>query len=907
MIRLPHDVVEAIERGATLVVPSRQRSEALRLAYAAGALRQHAQVWQSPDVLPIDAWKTREIERRAAAGESLPRLITPAEEWLLWRQATAQLTRDLDLVAPGPLADALRRASHLAQEFRIDLTRLKGAAGGETRLLVSAFQVVTDRLRALSASTAAQVGQQVPCLGGGRQVVFAGFSHVSPGLRALIENRERQGCTSAVRAVPAARGETRVVYASDSTDELERIAEWCRRRLEATRDARLLVQLPGAPEARERLVTLIRQNIDARGAVLGDIVRAETDGLAAIEGGLPLSRAPLVAHALHALQWLDASSEFEEFSAWLCAPHWAISDADRARIDLWLREGVSLEIDPRSLQRVLEGSPPRSASASTLAAARELLRQVKAAVAELPSGHLSPRQWSERFDAALTALQWPGARPLDSNDEQTRTRFTELLDDFGQLATVAGTISRKDAVQWLKELATRTAFRPASGDALVTVTPQLIDPVAQYDAIWIAGLHADAWPAPAQPDPFLPVSLQIDAGIPAATSEGRAAEARAQLAAWQGSTSELVLSTPLRADDVHLSPSPFLAAFPQAETPAATDEARSIWLPSRIRREGLTESVDDSTGVPWELSRPLPSGTRSVELQNLCPFRAYAEMRLGSSELDVPEPGVPPDVRGMLLHAALERLWRELRDSAALASQGAERLDALITSSVEAAANEVLGRTSEARTSAQQRECRRAVRLIRALCELERRRPPFRVREAELKRTLQLAGAQLNVRIDRLDELGAGGLAILDYKSGRPTPGDWYSERPSHPQLLAYLAAVGNEALAMATISVTAREVRFDGVALESTLLPKVRGVELLPAEQGGAPVPASDVGAQRAASWSHWQREWRARVEGLATDFVAGRAAVDPRPKACEWCQVVGICRISDESASAVEENIDE
>ncbi len=57
---------------------------------------------------------------------------------------------------------------------------------------------------------------------------------------------------------------------------------------------------------------------------------------------------------------------------------------------------------------------------------------------------------------------------------------------------------------------------------------------------------------------------------------------------------------------------------------------------------------------------------------------------------------------------------------------------------------------------------------------------------------LRIAGAQMTVRIDRVDEV-EGGLAILDYKSGRPAPGDWYSERPSHPQLLAYLAAVGRE------------------------------------------------------------------------------------------------------------------
>ena len=71
------------------------------------------------------------------------------------------------------------------------------------------------------------------------------------------------------------------------------------------------------------------------------------------------------------------------------------------------------------------------------------------------------------------------------------------------------------------------------------------------------------------------------------------------------------------------------------------------------------------------------------------------------------------------------------------------------------------------------RECRRAGRLIRALCDLERQRSPFAVRDTEMERTLALAGAQLRVRIDRIDELESGGLAILDYKSGRPGPGDW--------------------------------------------------------------------------------------------------------------------------------------
>src|SRR5262249_9083977 len=108
-----------------------------------------------------------------------------------------------------------------------------------------------------------------------------------------------------------------------------------------------------------------------------------------------------------------------------------------------------------------------------------------------------------------------------------------------------------------------------------------------------------------------------------------------------------------------------------------------------------------------------------------------------------------------------------------------------------------------------------------------------------------------------------------------------YGERPSHPQLLAYLAALGDGVVAMATVNVTAREVRFDGIAHSAQLLPKVRGVEAPPGEVG--------------EPWIVRSQEGRACVERLATSFLAGRAALDPKPGACDWCHAVSVCRIAD------------
>ncbi len=104
----------------------------------------------------------------------------------------------------------------------------------------------------------------------------------------------------------------------------------------------------------------------------------------------------------------------------------------------------------------------------------------------------------------------------------------------------------------------------------------------------------------------------------------------------------------------------------------------------------------------------------------------------GSSPLDAPEPGIAPDVRGKLLHTALEELWGELHGSEALARQSDEELRALIARCVEEAALVAFGLLAgDTRAAAEQREMRRAVRLIHALCDLEKKRGPFNVRQME--------------------------------------------------------------------------------------------------------------------------------------------------------------------------------
>jgi probable DNA repair protein len=847
-------------------------------------------VWSSPDTLPLEGWLAREIERCATSRGGLPRLLSPAEEWLLWRQCTAAATEGLDLINRASLADSLRRASGLAAGLGIDLRTLREPAGTEVALLGAVHQAVSQRCRELGAALLPEILSLLPCAGDHRPVVFAGFLASSPRLRAIAGARARHGFEtlqpptgdSAVREPP------RIARPSDGMEELERIAAWCCQRLRARADDRILIVLPGSGGRRERLATLIRQAIDPGGWLATHTAQAQVDWVGEseaaspviIEGGQPLASLPLIAHALVSLRLLAGGPlEIERVAEWLRAPAWEEPDpAGRARLELWLRQRRRLQLDLPVLLQLL-----RRASAALGAPASRIATRLERAAESLAAGSGTPREWSERFRMALQVLGWPGAaRQRASAEQQTLMRFHELLDELGQLSAATRSMSRDLALQWLTELATRTPYRPADDDAPVTLSPIYMDPVVQYDAVWIGGLNAESFPQPVAPDPFLPLMAQIAAGSPAASAAGRLDEARALIGAWRAAGAELVLSAPARERDIELLPSPLLEEWHSAAEPTVEERA-SVWLPARLHRPGRLVEWRDDVGVVWHQGQRLPSGTKTLELQNNCPFRAYAELRLGSVELDVPEPGIAPEARGQLLHSIMQKLWDRLGDSRALAALAPESLDELLSTCIDSAVSELDPPDEEPLAGpALRRERRRLARLVRKLLELERSRAPFQVQRTEYEARLRVADQELRLRIDRLDALESGGLAILDYKSGRRVSGDWYGARPSHPQLLAYLAAVGEGVVAMATINVTAREVRFDGISATEKLLPRVTVVK----GPEGQPEDA----------WQLRRGEWRAVVERLARDFAAGRAVVDPMPRACDYCHVASVCRVGDD-----------
>ena len=83
----------------------------------------------------------------------------------------------------------------------------------------------------------------------------------------------------------------------------------------------------------------------------------------------------------------------------------------------------------------------------------------------------------------------------------------------------------------------------------------------------------------------------------------------------------------------------------------------------------------------------------------------------------------------------------------------------------------------------------------------------------------------LALRIDRVDRLDDGSLAVIDYKTGADAePDAWLGERPRLPQLPLYAEALGmDQVSAVAFGRVRTGDTGYCGLARDSTLFPGLK------------------------------------------------------------------------------------
>lgn len=849
-----------LETGGTLVVPTRQRAAAVRLAFTAAKLAQGRSAWESPDVIHWSAWQTRRVAGQRVPGGRVVRLLSATEEWFLWREALRHADIGTGLLQPDRLIDDLRRADELIDAWAL---QPRAGDGAETALLLQlrqrlarrkALLMAGDRLawrQALPTDTAAWAPPPVRCLG------------LDELGRADRQALQQLGMTCAEPVADAVVAHVEVAATADG--ELELIGDWCRRRLLDDPLCRLLVVVPRLAQCEAGM----RRTLTA--CLEGDAILAgrTSAALYALEGGVPLSSFPLVGAALRLLQAVSGTMDFDTISTLLRSGYLDTGPLEaRMRLELWLREEQVIALDADLLPAI------RSVAAASLG---EDAAGILGRIGELQqeaTGLQTPAGWAQRWVQWLKAAGWPGAATLGSREQQVRERLEALLGEYAQLDDLSGPIDCSESLSCFNAWLNRASLEPSSGDVPVTVTSDTSDPLIRYDGIWVCGLTAQDWPPATAANPYLSQQRMLAAGIDAGTASGSLRRAEQAMRAWERSADELVYSWPRQVGDALLIPSPLLPApHDQFDGRIVAPAAPSPWFaaPATLESYGLAPAH------AWPAGQPARGGAGLLTAQANCPFLGFASGRLQSAALDPPAAGLDARSHGILLHHALQIVWTELQDSAGLQRRQAS-VPALVQSAVQQSVAELRARRI---TRLPERlweiESRRCCELIGQLLGQEALREPFSVAQLEQELHYSRHGLELRFKLDRLDRLEDGSYALMDYKSGRPHTFKPVTERLLQPQLPAYAATLEESLSAVASIHLHVDGVVWRGSSDTAGRLPQIKPL------------------AATGADWQGLLDRWRTQIAQLAGEFAAGDARVEPAPTACQHCHARGLCRIGE------------
>jgi ATP-dependent helicase/nuclease subunit B len=317
-----------------------------------------------------------------------------------------------------------------------------------------------------------------------------------------------------------------------------------------------------------------------------------------------------------------------------------------------------------------------------------------------------------------------------------------------------------------RQFAEERAIRPAFGrHPRLAILGPLEARLQHFDLVVLGGLNEGAWPQLSAADPWLSRPMRETLGLESPERAiGLAAHDFATLAAMP----EVRFTRSLKVDGAptvesrwlqrlrQLTKGLGLAAKLETTTPYATYATRFA-TPERAPVPALRPEPRPPVAI-----RPRELSVTQIETWLRDPYAIYARHVLRLKPLDPLDAEIGPLDRGSALHEILELFIRETAES--FPSNPVARLIGM--------SEEVFARYGVPQaTLALWRP--RFARAAQWFVDDERRRRPAILRSSlEIKGriAIEAPGGEfvLTCRADRIDELRAGGAAIIDYKTGQP-------------------------------------------------------------------------------------------------------------------------------------------
>ncbi len=879
------DLYKHIGQGVLILTVNRRLARFVSQGFDVLQMENGVEVWESANVLPLNTWLQQLWQECCFLKPELPLLLDEHQSLLLWEQVIAETNAGLLNVAAT--ARTAAQAWRLMQQWQIPeagLDRHYSVDVDAFRGWARAFERQCQRqgwLDAVSLPQAilaqlATIKAHLP-----PQIILYGFDELTPQHRALIDALAPHGCTINVQRNEGQAAKAVRVACADADEELRSIAIWLRQLIGSDRLGKTAIVVPQLAQLRARLEVIFDEVL-----LPESLLQTEQTALRPydISLGQPLTEFPIVVSALRCLELARGKLEIASLGRLLLSPFVAGQEHElmaRAKLDARLRRHGELIISLQQLQYFSTQAPftqqcPQFSSA---------INQLIDLRAGLPRKAL-PSVWATWFKRLLQILGWGSGRSLDSVEYQTVVAWQKLISQFANLDNTLSGITYSEALRRLRQLAQATLFQPQSKNQPIQVMGILETAGLEFDNLWLMGLNDEVWPPTPQPNPFLPVGLQISLAMPHASAERELEFAQQTTQRLLQSANNVVVSYPLQQGDQDLRPSPLICDLPEQTIAQLLADSEVPQFRDVIHASQKLEQFCDWQANAINAETHVKGGTSIFKDQAACPFRAFARHRLASESLDEPTSGLDAAERGSLVHRGLEQLWLELKSHVGLmelsAGQRRTLVEKVVAAVIKAERRKMADVFSERFTLLEQD---RLQRLMLAWLEIEAQRQPFDVEATEQGQPINIAGLELTVKVDRIDRLANGEAMMVDYKTGSSlSVADWFDRRPAEPQLPLYCVSHQGPVSAVAFAQVNAKQSKFLGLSNE---------VEVI---KGIGPFSKSKYNIGK-PSWDHLIAEWRGVLENLAQDFLSGKAEVDPKEGSttCQYCDQAPLCRINE------------
>jgi exodeoxyribonuclease-5 len=836
----------------------------------AQALAGHNQ-WNSANVLTLSQWLDALIEINLLAGKILnpPQRLNTFNEQLLWEEVIQQSLKKNAfgvLFNVSGLANASMEANQYCVAWCLHLPR-EGLAE-ETRQFIQwqqAFQVRCTRLGVLESVRHVdwQLDHLKHTTDWPSYIEFAGFDQTAPQEQRLRNLLIAHGVIIAdyPNKITEAGG-TQHISLENCEAECRAAVAWAKQQLEAKPQCNIAIIAPQLSTVRNLLADLLDDTLNPASVrpALFDEARLYNFSL-----GKPLVEQPMIQTALNLLRICSSySAQQADFSKVLLSPFWSnyLQEADaRAQLDAKMREKAAAQLTLDSFILFAKTELENGLIIS------QLVHDLTASQVYITHKNAKPAVWAQTFTNLLNALQWPGARSINSLEFQTQKAWNKALQQLSALAALDSSISMSEAANLMQQICTQQVFQAETIHTtpiqVLGIMEALSSPV---DAIWVLQMNDHIWPPPARPNVLLPAYIQRAACLPNADNGVQATFAAGIHQRLLHSANSVIFSSSQLENTSQLRPSPLINGV---EIIAHISLAKT--LAEQLSKVGNHElsHVDDHAAPAVQVGDHVSGGTGLFKAQAICPAWAFYQYRLGAKYLKTPTEGLDNLARGQLVHAVLAAFWQpnnqklqfaDLRDMSVVA------LDEHLNKAIRKALHDFAETTNVASKTVLELEYERLHKLVGAWLAFEREQGfEFQIVGCEVEKRVDISGIEVTLKIDRIHQLENGGMVFVDYKTGQtPKVSSWAEDRISEPQLPIYASFYFDDA------SQTIAGLQFGMVKVAEH---RFEGVSQADFDEGSGKRKTKLM--QEFSDWQGALNHWKTSIEAIAEEIKAGEASV--------------------------------